>query len=225
MFQLYIQKWDEEEISKSKGVASCGGRSSIWREHLEKQSPRHPSMCQRAGWSAMPRQGEARSSMSSQKWAWREGQPCHHQTASDQRTHTTLYFSVLCPENSGEHQRPKFPWWYLCFAVSPVEHTVGMPCRNHLSCTAWFGSRMSPRVLKWKRSDILPAVSAGRGVTLNSLVLVQWPRMSVWLQFLANCSQLSDIWKRPVRLSQSSSAFTSLKAWLLFILSIDNTCS
>lgn len=38
MFQFYIQKWDEE-ISKTKGVASCGGRSSIWREHLEKQPP------------------------------------------------------------------------------------------------------------------------------------------------------------------------------------------
>ena len=70
-----------------------------------KAVPLYPSMCQRAGWSAMPRQGEARSSMSSQKWAWWEGQPCRHQTASDQRTHTTLYFSVLRPENSGEHQR------------------------------------------------------------------------------------------------------------------------
>lgn len=107
MFQFYIQKWDEE-ISKTKGVASCGGRSSIWREHLEKQPPL-PSMCQRAGWSAMPRQGKARSSMSSQKWAWQEGQTCHHQTASDQRTHATLHFSVLRPENSGEHPRPEVP--------------------------------------------------------------------------------------------------------------------
>lgn len=52
---------------------------SIWKS----SPPPHPSMCQRAGWSAMPRQGKARSSISSQKWAWQEGQTCHHQTASD----------------------------------------------------------------------------------------------------------------------------------------------
>lgn len=77
--------------------------------HLEKQPP--PKYVSEAGWSKCQDRetGMTRSSMSSQKWAQQEGRTCHHQAASDQRTHATLHFSVLRPESGRAPTRPEVP--------------------------------------------------------------------------------------------------------------------
>ena len=128
MFQFYIQKWDEEEISKSKGVASCGGRSSIWKEHLEKQSPCTQVCVKELG----GQQCQDRA---------RPGVPCLPRNGPGGKVSPVIIKLLLTSEHilpctfqasvlrirKSTRERPKVPWWCLCFAASPVEHTVGGP--------------------------------------------------------------------------------------------------
>lgn len=69
----------------------------------------------------------------------------------------------------------------------------GMPCKNHFSFPARLASRMPLWVLKWERRNVLPAVSAGQRVT-QTLV-------SGWQRLSAECWQLCNDWKSPVRFS------------------------
>ena len=194
MFKFDIHKRDEEETSKIKGLARCGGKSSVWREHLEK----HPLKYVLNRWvvgsakagrgqafRCLPRNGLAgRSAPSSSNSSWPEGR----------------YHPALCgpPHWMGWARRPEVLQWLLHFGNN-VERTSRGALQESLLFhgPAWVQDVSVG--LKRTRSNTLPAMSTSQRVTLNAPVLVLWPRTSAWQRLRAECWWFSNGWKRPVR--------------------------
>lgn len=153
-----------------KGLAGCGGRSSVQREHLGKHTHRTPPSCvEELG--GQQRQGRVRPDVqqSSQKRAWWEGQPRHHHP--EQRTCITLHSPVLRNENVGPCQRARVP--QCCLSPGkPMERARREVLRGACLLHIRLGPRVSLWASKWKRRHILSSVLAGQRVTLKSLVSV-----------------------------------------------------
>lgn len=109
---------DEEEISKSSGLATCGGRSSIWREHLEKHPPPPLRMYVKSWEVSSTKTGRGQASHEFSETGLAGRSACHYHTAPDRRTHMThaSQASVMRPWVSPEALSFLIDAWALASA-------------------------------------------------------------------------------------------------------------